>query len=57
VLCLDRFAHTIGERLDLAITVASANYEEIGDNYIGAEIEQNDVLGFLALNGVNNIMG
>lgn len=57
VLVLDGFAHAVGKRLDLAVAVPGADDEKISDDCVLGEVEQNDVLGFLVFNGVNNIVG
>jgi hypothetical protein len=57
VLLLDGFTHALGDGTNLAVAVSGANDEKIGDNGVGAEVEQDDVLGFLTLDSIDNIMG
>ena len=57
VLILDGFAHALGDGANLAVAVSCADDEKIGDNRIGAEVEQDDVLGFLTFDSIDNMVG
>lgn len=57
VFLFDRLAHTVGNCLDLAVAVSGADDEKIGDDHVGAEVEENDVLGFLVFDGINDVVG
>ena len=57
VLFFDLFAHTIGQRAQLTVTVTGTNDEVIRDDGIRSQIEQNDIFGLFIFYRIDDKTG
>ncbi len=52
IVLLDAGAHIVNQRLKLPVTVAVSDDEEIGDDGVGAQVEEDNIFRFLIFNNL-----